>query len=85
MSGVTIGGAAGVGGAVGGSTALANVPPATGDPGTVVHVAQGALAFTGFAVGLYLVVALSLIVVGFFLTRFGAHKAKRAKSIDPPS
>jgi hypothetical protein len=79
MSGVTIGSAAGVGGAVGGSAALA-----TGDPSTASHVAQGALAFTGFAVGLYLVVALSLMVVGFFLTRLGAHSAKRAKPTDAP-
>ncbi len=80
MSAVTMGTAAGAGGAVGGTAALA-----TGDPGTVTHVAQGALAFTGFAVGLYLVVALSLIVVGFALTRLGAHSAKRPKPIDRPS
>ena len=65
---------------MGGSAVLA-----TGDPGTAAHVAQGALAFTGFAVGLYLVVALALMVVGFFLTRLGAHSAKRAKPIAPPS
>jgi|HubBroStandDraft_4_1064222.scaffolds.fasta_scaffold180521_2 hypothetical protein len=80
MSAVIMGSAAGVGGAVGGSTALA-----TGDPGSALHVAQGALAFTGFAVGLYLVVALSLMTVGFFLTRLGARAAKRAKTTDPPS
>ena len=80
MSAVTVGGVAGAGGAVGGSAALA-----TGDPGTAAHFAQGVLAFTGFAVGLYLAVGLSLVVVGFFLTRLGAHKARRAKPVQPPS
>lgn len=79
MSAVTVGGVAGAGGAVGGSTVLA-----TGD-GPAAHVAQGVLAFTGFAVGLYLTVALSLIVVGFVLTRLGRRGPKRARSSAPPS
>lgn len=79
MSAVTIGGTAGVGGAVGGTTALTS-----GDP-SAVHVATGALAFTGFAVGLYLVVAVSLIVVGFCINRYGAYSLKRAKRSEPPT
>jgi len=80
MSGVTITG--GVGAVVGGSTTLANLPPG---PDPFLHVAAGTLAYTGFAVGFYLFVALSLMVVGLALTRLGARSAKRTRHIDPPA
>lgn len=64
-----------LGGTVGGTAVLANAPVGnTGPAAAVAHAAQAALPYTGFAFGLYLFVALALIVAGLVLRRFGVRR-----------
>jgi hypothetical protein len=58
------------GGASAASTAAALTLPNSSEP--VVNGAHQVLAFTGFAFGAYVVVALALIMAGFVLRRLSA-------------
>jgi len=61
-----------LGGALAGTAAVAGVPVGQNQAAAAVaHVAQATLPYTGFAFGLYLLVALSLIVAGVLLRYFG--------------
>ena len=60
-----------LGGALAGTAAVAGVPVGQNQAAAVAHVAQATLPYTGFAFGLYLLVALSLIVAGVLLRYFG--------------
>ena len=54
-------------------TTVAGATLATG--AVAGKAAHAIMPFTGFAVGIYLVFAVGLIVAGFLLRRVGAHKA----------
>jgi len=65
-----------LGGTVAGTAAVAAAPVGQNQAAaTVVHVAQATLPYTGFAFGLYLLVALSLIVAGVVLRYVGRRNS----------
>jgi len=45
--------------------------------GTVGHAAKAALAFTGFAAGLYVLFAVALMVIGAVMRWAGTREARR--------
>ena len=54
-----------------GSVLTREVLPDVAGTGPAVHAAQAALAFTGIAAGVYVAIALALIVIGMVLRHWG--------------
>jgi len=73
-----------LGGTLAGTLAVSNAP-ASGNQAaaTVVHVAQAALPYTGFAFGLYLALALALILTGILLRHFGSRRTPALEPAGP--